>query len=247
MIREAIQYIVGLSEPHYITQIDEYGNERTFCDRSLSEVRETYDHAKALELETLSSLVDYIKSSIDRLPDKMIVHVESPTSVVLYSQLDPQRSRETLIRCKANVPEFAYKRFMDSNSFVISLLSKFRQDADTDIDRVLQFAGTAETGTVKQYSDDGVSQSVVIKDGISHKTEDLVPSIVTLRPYRSFSEIEQVESRFVFRMDNSTGDVDCALFEADGGAWRHETVIRIKKYLEEQLDIINRPDIAVIA
>lgn len=247
MIREAIEYIVGLSEPHYLHQTDEYGETRTFCDRDLTEVREVYDHAQPMQLETLSSLVNYLKSNVDRLPEKMLVHVESPTSVVLYSQLDPRRSREILIRCKANVPEFAFNRFMDSNAFVISLLSKFIPDVDTDIDQVLQFAGTAETGTVKQYSDDGVSQSVVIKDGISHKTEGLVPSCVILRPYRSFYEIVQVPSRFIFRMDNSTGDVACALFEADGGAWRHEAVLMIKEYLEEELNIINRPDIVVIA
>lgn len=247
MIKEAIEYIVGLSIPHYLSQTDEYGITRTYSDKHMSEVKDTYDHAQPLQLETLSSLVNYLKSNVDRLPDKMLVHVESPTSVVLYSQLDPRRDRETLIKCKAVVPEFAFNRFMDSNAFVISLLSKFIPDEKTDIDQVLQFAGTAETGTVKQYSDDGVSQSVVIKDGISHKTEGLVPSCVILRPFRSFSEIEQVESRFIFRMDNSTGDVDCALFEADGGAWRHETVLRIKAYLEEQLNIINRPDIVVIA
>ena len=55
-----------------------------------------------------------------------------------------------------------------------------------------------------------------------------------LKPYRTFTEVEQPESDFIFRMKDM-GSVCCALFEADGGAWRNVAMHNIKAYLQEQL------------
>ena len=46
-----------------------------------------------------------------------------------------------------------------------------------------------------------------------------VPNPVTLRPFRTFIEVEQPESKFIFRMREGGR---CAIFEADGahGSWR---------------------------
>lgn len=51
-------------------------------------------------------------------------------------------------------------------------------------------------------------------------------------------------SSFVFRMRSTCG-VECALFEADGGAWQLEAVRRIKNYLKEELEEF--PNFVVIA
>ncbi|OSB00487.1 hypothetical protein B2H85_13365, partial [Clostridium botulinum] len=55
---------------------------------------------------------------------------------------------------------------------------------------------------------------------------------VTLAPYRTFPEIEQPLSRFIFRMQQGPS---AAIYEADGGAWRNQAMQRIKAYLEEEL------------
>jgi len=67
---------------------------------------------------------------------------------------------------------------------------------------------------------------------------------VVLRPYRTFLEIEQPASAFVFRLRRGReGELPtCALFEADGGRWKLEAIERIRDYLKEQLS-----EIAVIA
>ena len=73
---------------------------------------------------------------------------------------------------------------------------------------------------------------VTIKTGIASVGEAEVPNPVTLAPYRTFPEIEQVESKFIFRMKE--GPL-AAIFEADGGAWKNEAMKRIKEYLVENL------------
>lgn len=48
--------------------------------------------------------------------------------------------------------------------------------------------------------------------------------------------MEQPESQFVFRMKEYKNEgIQCALFEADGGAWRLNAMANIKEYLEHEL------------
>ena len=91
-----------------------------------------------------------------------------------------------------------------------------------------------EDSTVSQYSDDGISQKATIKTGIASKGDALVPNPVKLRPYRTFHEVQQPMSEFIFRM-KSDDSVKCALFEADGGAWENVAMRNIKDYLEVEL------------
>lgn len=63
----------------------------------------------------------------------------------------------------------------------------------------------------------------------------VVPNPVTLAPYRTFVEVKQPESKFVFRMRKSEEGPQAALFEADGGAWKIEAMQRVKEFLEDKL------------
>lgn len=83
--------------------------------------------------------------------------------------------------------------------------------------------------------DDGVSQKVTVKSGIQLKELATVRPRWTLKPYRTFREIEQPASKFLFRVKGEAGSVPaCALFEADGGAWRMDAVLAVKAWLEEK-------------
>ena len=172
----------------------------------------------------------------------MIVAVESPTTVRLYSQLDDNRDREYMMVAEALLPSFGFNQFMGQESFCINLQTKFIQNEDRDL--LLKFAGTVETGTVAQYGDDGVSQKATIKTGLASKGEAIIPNPVRLKPYRTFLEVDQPASDFIFRMREGHG-VECAIFEADGGAWQIGAMQKIKVYLQEELE--DMPQFTVIA
>lgn len=179
-------------------------------------------------------LVDYIKSKADTMSDQMIVHVVSPTQVNLFSNLDSDRIRECMVEVHAELPEFPFNKFVDHEDFIIGVQAKFIPNNDSDL--LLKFAGTVEGGTIADYGDDGVSQKATVKTGLASKSDAIIPSPVTLKPYRTFTEVEQPESQFVFRMKEDKYDgVQCALFEADGGAWKLHAMESIQEYLEEQL------------
>ena len=229
MIKEALAYVVGLKKPE-IMDI----NGETYSDKPLNRIVHN-PKASKIGMTTLTSLVEYIKARIDVMDNKMIIHVVSPTIVQLYSQLDFDREREHIVTVNAQLPDFTYGRYMGHESFIIALQSKFIGNDDREL--LLKFAGTVENGTVAQYGDDGITQKATIKTGIASKGDAVVPNPVKLRPYRTFLEVEQPESSFIFRMrqDERSG-VECAIFEADGGAWKNTAMKKIKEYLQFELD-----------
>ena len=232
MIEKALQYIVGLKKP----EIETIGGE-IYSDKPLHRV--FYNpKAEAIEMGTLSSLVDYIKSGTDVMSDRMIIHVVSPTRVDLYSSLDADRQREVLVHVCAHVPDFPFNKFIDHERFVIGVQSKFVPNEDSAL--LMKFAGTVEGGSIAEYGDDGISQKATVKTGLASKSDAVIPSPVSLRPYRTFTEVEQPESQFIFRMKEDDYGVQCALFEADGGAWRQVAMEYVKEFLERELDGILR-------
>lgn len=230
MIKEALQYIVGLSAP----VVQEIGTE-TYSDKPLHRVDYT-PLAKSIQLSTLESLVDYIKSDVDYMGpsvgETMFIHVVSPTKVRMYSTLNANREREYIAEVTANVPEFGFNRWIDHETFCIALQSKFLPNEDRAL--LLKFAGTVESGTIAEYGDDGVTQKATVKVGIAKKGEAVIPNPVKLIAYRTFIEVEQPESQYIFRMQDRNG-IQCALYEADGGAWEISAMRRIKAYLEDAL------------
>ena len=230
MLKSFIQYIVGMAEPH-IQSIDG----ETYSDKQLHRIQHI-PYANSIGMNTLSSLIDYIKSGIDMFGGKMIIHVQSPTRVAMYSALDVERNRENIVEVNAQIPEFRFNQFTDHESFCIGVQSKFVDDPHTDRALLLKFAGTVEAGSVAEYGDDGISQKATVKTGIASKGDAIIPSPIKLKPFRTFVEVDQPVSDFVFRMKDDRCGVQCALFEADGGAWKIGATEAIKAYLVKELE-----------
>ena len=241
MIKDALQYLVGLgkAEEHSIYS-DKYS------DKPLYRIDPYYPKADSIKMHTLTSLVDYIKSNTDEMEDHMIIDVRSPEEVALYSKLDENRDREEMVIVTARIPEFPFNSFMDQEKFCINLQSKFIDDPQTDRALILKFAGTVESGTVSEYGDDGVTQKATVKTGLATKTDAIVPNPVKLRPYRTFLEVQQPASDFIVRMKQDKYDgIACAIYEADGGAWKMAAAKAIKEYL--QFELADMPQFTVIS
>lgn len=224
--REALEYLVGLGmEKDPIIELEQ----GTFTRERLSRVTEA--KAETLTVSTLTGLVDYIKSNIDKLPEKLLIQVKSPNKVALYSPLNIDREREQYISAEAILPNnVQYERFLDTERFNIMLQSSFVDNKDKGI--LLKYTGLVQDEAVKSIGDNGVSQAVTIKTGVASVGQAEVPNPVTLAPYRTFPEVKQPESKFIFRMKEGPS---AAIFEADGGAWRNEAMNNIREYLEENL------------
>lgn len=98
-----------------------------------------------------------------------------------------------------------------------------------------RLCGVAIAGQpVARKLDDGLTIEIrrVCTDGTRNACSILVKPRVSLRPYRTFQEVEQPESEFLLRLDKDEG---VGLFEADGGMWKLRARETVKAFLEAQL------------
>lgn len=244
-IKQAIEFIANLAVKAEKPETIEI-NGRTYCTKSLNRYDKP-DKAEPITATTLTSLVDYIKESRHELRDHMIIQVVSATNVRLYSGLLAERDRETLFEVNALLPQFEYGREYEQEAFLVSMQSCFAPGSDREVVTIL--ASNIVNTQQATYSDDGISQQAVIRTGITTKENAAVPNPVKLIPYRTFLEVEQPESEFVFRVrEGRDGAPVFKLVAADGGLWKSQAVDNVKRYLVEALaDIPNREQITIIA
>ncbi|GLY09577.1 hypothetical protein [Pseudobacillus badius] len=223
MIKEAIEYIIGLGNTRVVDiGLQTYSTEKMYLIEDPTPT--------PLAVHSLSGLVDYISSKFDG-SQQVMIHVKSPTRVECFSTYNSDMKRDHFISAEAMLPSFTFDRFYDSEDFNIKLQSVFVQNEDRDI--MLKVVGNIKEENVRTVGDNGVSQAVQAKTGVATVAMVEVPNPVTLKPYRTFVEVEQPESEFIFRMKNGPM---CALFEADGGAWELAAMKRVKEYLIAALE-----------
>jgi hypothetical protein len=223
----AIQYLVETGEEKYIK---EELNGGVYTNVNLKRIEGP--KAEAIDTTTLTSIVDYIKENVDSTKDiSLIVHVENYKKVSIKTELNGDRRRECLVSAQALIPNFITDRFMDAEKFNIMLQSSFVESDDRA--KLLKVSGCIKEEAVKSIGDDGVSQAATIKTGVATVCDVKVPNPVILAPFRTFPEVEQPISKFIFRMQSGP---ECALYEADGGSWRNAAMESIKEYLERNLE-----------
>ena len=197
-----------------------------------------------LTVSTLTGLVDYIKSNVDELNvSSLLCHVESPSKVTLNSNLlGDFADRAVFLAAELHQLQIPLNKYLDAEAFNILLQSCFVEPEDpmkaTDRGIVLKYAANVKTMVEGVMADDGVAQAVTVKKGIASVENVVLPNPVTLRPYRTFVEVEQPASKFVFRARDDDG-MEFMLVEADGGAWRGEAMKNIKEYLEAAVPGLN--------
>lgn len=234
MSKDAIQYLQesGITPEDRLVSFDD--DERWLAFDNDGQAKEilprVFNAKEPVNLNTLSGMVNYIKSNLERIDEKLILQIKNEEIVSLMGTLEVDGSREVLASAKAIVPEFSFDRYHDVEEFNIALQSKFVPNDDRNI--LLKVVGNVSEDNVKTVGDDGVSQAVTINQGVASKADVKVPNPVELAPYRTFLEVIQPESQFVFRMKDGPR---AAIFEADGGAWRNQAIVNIREYFKEQL------------
>lgn len=243
-LKEALQYVTGLGVDAEKAQVVEICG-HIYANRNLTRY-DGPDYASAIQGSTLTALTDYIARSSREFRGHMLVHIVSPTKVRLMSELDADRKREVLFETNAEVSEFGFGRWYDQEDFMINLQANFQMNED--LAAVMKLAGNIEKKNDQIFTDDGTTQLATMKVGVASRAEVLVPNPVELIPFRTFQEVDQPASKFVFRI----GDKEVPAFkivEAEGGIWKNEAISNIKSYLREkigQMDELVRTRITVI-
>ncbi len=227
MLKEAIEKIEQMAKPSLVKIL-----ERDYSSKPIYPILDP--SPKALDLQTLTGLRDYLLGNIDKLtPEALLLHIFDYANVALISKLEkPWLMRETYVAVKCDSPKFPFGQFMDVETFIIRMQSVFVPSSE--VDGILKIVGNVTDSVVKQFNDDGVTQQATVKAGVSRVENVAVPNPVTLAPYRTFLEVDQPKSKFVFRMKTGNDAPMCALFEADGGFWKNDAIMKIKEWLVDQ-------------
>lgn len=201
--------------------------------------------ATVLDVQTLASLKDYLLANRDQLDlGTLLVHVEGPNRVSIGSALRPlSRDREVFLTAAAvDMTEGFLNQFLDIEPFIIGLQSRF-VDADQRA-AVLQVVSSIRTEQTRTATDDGTSQTLEARAGVAMRAAATLPNPVQLTPYRTFREIRQPSAPFILRANVNQGQLPkLALFEADGGTWKLNTLLDIRGWLKENLPL----SVAVLA
>lgn len=220
-------------------------NGKMYYDRNKHNLTELdgKKYADTLSVSTLQGLVDFIKAKFDRNGDRLVLHVKNPTTVNVLSQLDESGKRENMLTAVVDLPVYPFGKFLKPSDFIIMLQSIFKRNEDAQA--LLEFTGVIKIDNGIELKDNGITQTTIVKSGAATVAEAKVPSPATLQPYRTFLEVPQPESAFIFRLDEKG---NCTLFEADGGLWKNEAISNVRKYLEVAFkDEIEANQINIIA
>jgi hypothetical protein len=220
-----------------------------YSTTKLERVVPTSPTAKPLMFHTLEGLVDFFKDghgSAEGGSDAAegLFHIESPAEVSIRGPLFGEaRQRETFATSVFEAEAHPFGMLLEIDSAIVCLKTRCVDTPDTRA--LVSVLGKVTDEEIRDFSDDGISQQVNVKVGVSLKGTAPVPSPVVLRPFRTFSEIEQPASPFVVRLRGRNADdgrPKVSLFEADGGRWRLEAIRSIAAYLRAQLG----PDVYII-
>lgn len=227
MIKAAIEKILDLKKPESIEI-----NGRTFTDGRYRELPAERS-VDSFTVQTLTGLIDYVKSQFDT-SRKMMIHIVSPTKVVLFDALNQTNDRRTYLTAEALLPKIHFGSWVERESFQIGLQANYCDSPDKR--ELLNIVSHMTVADGASFKDNGITQEVTVKQGVELANIDLKERY-SLMPYRTFVEVEQPSSEFIFRVkDDGQKTIYCSLHEADGGAWELNAMHFIKAYLSEQLE-----------
>lgn len=224
MLKELYERILQSARPETVEV-----NNRIYSTERLLLVPENA-HVDAIEIHSLTGVVDYIQSHFDGTRN-LLIHIKSPTDVFLIDSMDNTNDRRIYLKSAALLPNIVFDRFIEREQFQIMLQANFVPTPDhvSVMDIVSHIH--VQDGNV-ELKDNGFAQSIVTKTGAATLSPTPIPPKVLLKPFRTFVEVAQPASEYILRL-NDRGNI--ALFEADGGSWQLEAIESIAQYFRLQL------------
>ena len=242
MLKEFIEHIQKTTQP-LIQQV----GDSTFAigsDGSAEEIRPTIDRPDTLPLHSLDALVKLVRTEASKVETPLYITIPNHMTVRCFGQPQPDARffRQVYYEAKAtDVPGWGESVEMGFEEMQIALRTRFQETADAVY--AMKLLSDISTGSKVTFNNSGIATSVTAQKGVALQTNEAIRPIVTLRPYRTFQEVEQPESIFLIRV-NERG---ISFTEADGGMWKLHAREIVKAFLEAKLADLVASDAVYIA
>lgn len=197
-----------------------------------------------INVNSLNGLVEMVKVVIKNevlgIP-ALVVNVDV-NDIIVSTSHNIAGEMDQIIKAYPLIPDLGLDRRQSVEELIIKLSTAFIETENTT--KFINSISSLRIVEDVEFNDDGIGQTITAKKGAQLNQKYTIQPIVKLKPIRSYSEIEQVESKFLFRVDQR-GEV--ILYEADGGQWRYDVQKRIVKYLNGSLkELINDGKVKII-
>lgn len=236
MLAKMIDKIVSLKE----TKTFEIGGQ-TYADSNLTRIPPHVDRPDCISVSGLDGICKLIRTELEKVGTVIMVQAKAHNEVEVMTTYLGDFSRNMLYKAKADAPGLR-TGFRGREVALIELRSLFIPNEGTAYLLDLLSRMTDENSVTTR--DNGVTQQVEAKQGVSlNMLVDIKPR-VQLQPFRTFLEIAQPESEFLIRVDPQEG---IGFFEADGGIWKLEAKKNIADYFNTHLaDLIEAGKVVVM-
>ncbi len=230
MLKEFIAHIQKTTQP----LIQQVGGS-TFAvssDGNAREIRPAIDHPDTLALHSLDALVKLVQTEAAKTAKPLYITIPDHLTARCFGQprAEARFFRQVYYEAKAtDVPGWGEKVQLGFEEAQIALRTRFQETPDTLY--AMKLLSDICCGAKVVYNDNGIATTVTTQKGVALQSNEQIRPIITLKPYRTFQEVEQPESIFLIRV-NERG---ITFTEADGGMWKLKARQTVKAFLEEQL------------
>lgn len=241
MLKEFIEHIQETTRPQII---DVKGETFTVnASGDAEQILTAINYPDTLTVNSLDALVKLVKTEAVNEEEKLYITVPDHMTVRCFGRPDWTRRchRQTYYEAKAtDVPGWGEKVALGFEEAQIALRTRFQETPDTLY--TMKLLSDICCGAKIIYNDNGIATTITTQKGVALQGNDTIRPIVTLKPYRTFQEVEQPESIFLIRVNER----QISFTEADGGMWKLKARETVKAFLEARLaDEINAGQVIV--
>jgi len=219
-------------------------NERYYSAHEYNPIREP--KIQTVNVYSLQSLVLAVKTL--GLSKPCFARVASPT-LVAVGAISPDKWKQRTWPLEADVGDlvnnFSFGEKLDQEQFIIDVQANF--DKTPGRDKLIQTASNVSLDDSSSLKDDGTTQTVTAKRGVTLKENIEIKNPVLLKPFKSFPEIPSTDQQFIFRVskggryDDDLKKPMFALHSSKSRLWELQVMEEIRKYLKKRL-----PGIAIV-
>lgn len=161
---------------------------------------------------------------------EVIVCTSSEVSA-LSAERGKNRKRDVFLKAVCTMPLKIWN-YQSLEDFRIRLVTSFLPTPARA--SLLERIATVKDEAIMTSEDDGITQKVSAKTGIATVAQVGLPPVIELRQMRSFEEVEQVETPYLFRLRKGSAGIEAALFEVETD-WQTKQARIVAEYVKEKL------------
>lgn len=200
---------------------------------------------RTTNLSSLAALIDFTRATVEKNKEQFAMPLQIKTSyntIYLESSLDHNMDRNYIAEVNPILPRIYFDQWMGMEQFIIQLQTCFADSQNKQA--LIELVSKMTDETKVTMTDDGMSQKVTVSKGTGLKEATVMQPIVKLIPYRTYQEVEQVETMYLIRVKDGG---ELRIMEADGGMWKMEAQRRVSAYLRAELaNLIASGDVVII-